>query len=257
MPVRVRPRAPLARGRFFGFLIKAGGAGGGDALGDFTHAGFHGGDVDREKLPVFHDDAAVDDRRADVFGAGGVNECGIHVVERDQVGALVIENDDVREFAGLKGAEVFFAMEGAGAAEGGHLDHFEGGHDVAVFAVEFVELGDVAELADDIEGVAAHGAVGAKADAEAVVVHLEGGGNAFGGFDVGDYVVGDADVAGFQKGDVGVVDEDAMPGDEARGEQADGVEVFDRGLVALFAESGDFVGHLGDVHEHGQIEFGG
>lgn len=66
----------------------------------------------------------MDDRRADVFGAGGVNECGIHVVERDHVGALVIEDDDVREFAGLKGAEVFFAMEGAGAAEGGHLDHF-------------------------------------------------------------------------------------------------------------------------------------
>lgn len=120
-----------------------------------------------------------------------------------------------------------------------------------------MELGDVAELADHIEGVAAHGAVGAKADAEAVVVHLEGGGNAFGGFDVGDDVVGDADVAGFQKGDVGVVDEDAMAGDEARREQADGVEVFDRGHVALFAESGDFVGHLGDVHEHGQIEFGG
>jgi hypothetical protein len=42
--------------------------------------------------------------------------------------------------------------------------------------VELVDLGDVAELADDIEGVAAHGAIGGEADAQALVVHLEGGG---------------------------------------------------------------------------------
>ena len=52
-------------------------------------------------------------------------------------------------------------MEGSGAAQGGHLNHFQGGHDVAVFAVELVEFGDVTELADEIEGVAAHRAVGA------------------------------------------------------------------------------------------------
>jgi hypothetical protein len=117
--------------------------------------------------------------------------------------------------------------------------------------VELVEFGDVAELADDIEGVAAHRAIGAEADAQALVEHLQRGGDALGGFDVGDHVVGDADVAGLQERDVGVGDENAVGGDEAAVEEAEGIEVFDGRLVVVAAQGGDLLGHLGDVHQHG------
>jgi adenine deaminase len=92
----------------------------------------------------------------------------------------VIEDDEIGEFAGLKGAQIFLAMEGSGAAQSGHLNHFQSGHDVAVFAVELVEFGDVTELSDEIEGVTAHRAVGAEAEVmklagpETVVTELAG-----------------------------------------------------------------------------------
>jgi len=48
-----------------------------------------------------------------------------------------------------------------------------------------------------------------------------------------------------------------MARDEAGGEQANGVELFDGGLVAFLAQGGDLVRHFGNVLEHRQIEFGG
>ncbi len=67
--------------------------------------------------------------------------------------------------------------------------------------------------------------------------------------------MGDAGAARAEELDVGVVDEDAMGGDQAAVEEADGLEVLDRRAVVVAAQVGDLVGHLRDVHQHGSVEF--
>ena len=70
-----------------------------------------------------------------------------------------------------------------------------------------------------ISRVAAHRAVGAEAEPQAGGHHLHDGRDALRGFDVGDDVVGDADVARLQQRDVRIGDEDAMRGHEPAIEQ--------------------------------------
>ena len=62
-----------------------------------------------------------------------------------------------------------------------------------------------------------------------------------------------ADVASLEQSDVGIIDEDAVGGDEAAGEQADGVQIFDWRFVELLADVANFIGHFRDVHQDGQF----
>ena len=118
-------------------------------------------------------------------------------------------------------------------------------------------MAGLGELADEIEGVAAHRAIGAEADAQAVIEHLQRGRDALGGLDVGDHVVRDAGVAGLEQRDVGIGDEDAVRGDEATIKQADGVEKLDGRHVVILAQQRHLLGHLGEMDEHRHIEVGG
>ena len=67
--------------------------------------------------------------------------------------------------------------------------------------------------------------------------------------------MGDAGAARAEELDVGVVDEDAMGGDEPAVQQADGVEVLDGRAVVVAAQAGDFIGHFRHVHQHRRVEF--
>ena len=75
-----------------------------DAARDGTHFLAHFRRVERENLTVFHHHPAMDNRGTHVARAGGIYKGRVDVVEWDKGGGVVIEDDEIGEFAGLKGA---------------------------------------------------------------------------------------------------------------------------------------------------------
>ena len=111
--------------------------------------------------------------------AGGVDHGRVDIVKRRHRSVVVIEHDEACQFAGFQGPDLVFHVQRAGASHGGHFHHVYGGHHVAVVVNEFLHLRDITKLPDDIEGVAAHGAVRAEPYADAFLEHLYGGCDAF------------------------------------------------------------------------------
>src|SRR5690606_5271173 len=150
----------------------------GDALCQLAGFGQDGFFVDGGEAAVAHEDFAVDDGGGDVLAADGVDEMGIDVVEGREVGGVEVDDDQVGELAGLKGAEAGFLADGSGGAGGDHADHVLGGQESGVLVDAFVQGGGEAHGGPEVEVVAADRAVGADAEFDAGAGHAGDGGDA-------------------------------------------------------------------------------
>ena len=140
-----------------------------------------------------------------VVPAEHVNEVGDGVEAGQGVGVGDMHGAQVGGLAGGNRADLVVEAEGAGAVEGGHAQGAVGGQGCGVAGGELGEQAGLLHLAEEVEAVVAGGAVGAKADVEALVEQAGDRCGAAGELHVGGRAVGDRAAMEGEAFDVAVV----------------------------------------------------
>src|SRR5260221_13466683 len=106
----------------------------GDAIGD---PAAQRGDIDAGKASVLQHHAAADHHAVDGAAILAMDKLVHGVVERDEIGMVEIEEDDVGLIAWREAADRVAEAEGAGAAFGRHGEHLLGAQPAAIIGAKY------------------------------------------------------------------------------------------------------------------------
>ena len=201
---------------------------------------------------VLHQQFPANDHGFHVRAAQSINQLRIDIVHGRGVRAIGVDKDQIGFFAGFERADEVIEVKCARAADGGHLDHLDGGKGARVHARDFLQFCGGVHFLKNVLAVVAGGAVGGQADRMADGKKIDDGHDTGGELHVAGGIVDAADGKFLQQRDVLGIDPDAMRADHVRTEETDFCEISDRRAAKLFAALLDFKWRLGDVDEDGR-----
>ena len=207
-----------------------------DAVRDLSNVPHRLALVDRQKLPVLHDDPAVDQDRIHVRAVHRIDQVGVFIIHGRQVRFVHIHNAQIRLFPHLQCTDQGIEPQHSGAVTGRHPDDGAGGHDGGIETGRFLQFGCRVHLLEHVQIVVAGAAVRPQTDDNPPFQHGGDGGHAGGQFHIALGVVDDLAAVIGKEINILLVHHDAVKCDEPLIQQADLLKEFGRPFAEFFSQ---------------------